>query len=62
MKNTLSTLLGITLTVGCVMTPTASEACSSFILKSDDKSFVYARTFEFGFSLDEQLALVPRNH
>lgn len=51
-----------TLASGAALTPIASEACSSFILKNTDNSFVYARTFEFGFSLNEQLALVPRNY
>lgn len=54
--------LGAVLAAGLSLTPSLSEACSSFILKNDDKSFVYARTMEFGFSLDEQLALVPRNY
>ena len=54
--------LGAVLAAGLSLTPSLSEACSSFILKNADKSFVYARTMEFGFSLDEQLALVPRNY
>jgi len=43
------------------LAPLTAQACTSFILKNDDKSYVYARTFEFGAELDEQLALVPRN-
>lgn len=54
--------LAAILAAGLSLTPSLSEACSSFILKNDDKSFVYARTMEFGFSLDEQLALIPRNY
>lgn len=54
--------LGAVFAAGLALSPSLSEACSSFILKNDDKSFVYARTMEFGFSLDEQLALVPRNY
>lgn len=54
--------LAALLSAALALTPSLAEACSSFILKNDDKSFVYARTFEFGFSLDEQLALIPRNY
>lgn len=55
-------VLAATLSASIALTPMVADACSSFILKNDDNSFVYARTFEFGFSLEEQLALVPRNY
>ena len=50
------------LAASLALSPSLSEACSSFILKNADKTYVYARTFEFGISLQEQLALVPRNY
>lgn len=52
---------GSLLAAGIILSPGVADACSSFVLRNDDKSFVYARTFEFGFSLEEQLALIPRN-
>ena len=58
LTNTLRALLA----AGIALSPGVAEACSSFVLRNDDKSFVYARTFEFGFSLEEQLALIPRNY
>lgn len=42
--------------------PVVSQACSSFVLRNQDGSFVYARTIEFGVSLPTKLALYPRNH
>ena len=62
MKNTSFRMIAALLSASIVFTPVATEACSSFILKNDDKSYVYARTFEFGVSLQEQLALVPRDY
>lgn len=62
MKNDITKALRVALVAGLSLNPIAAEACTSFILKNDDKSYVYARTFEFGLSLDEQLALVPRNY
>lgn len=41
--------------------PVASYACTSFTLKEKDGNYVYARTFEFGKSIDERLVLFPRN-
>lgn len=52
--------LGNLLAAGIVLVPSVVEACTSFVLRNDDKSFVYARTFEYGVSLQEQMALVPR--
>lgn len=57
-----SHLLMAAVSAGIACVPTLAEACSSFILKNADNSYVYARTFEFGVSLEEQLALMPRNY
>jgi len=43
------------------LAPTLSHACSSFTLKEKDGNYVYARTMEFGKSLEEKLVLFPRN-
>jgi choloylglycine hydrolase len=56
-----SRLLALTLAATATLHAGLAEACSSFVLRNADKSFVYARTFEFGFSLEEQVALIPRN-
>lgn len=55
-------LTALTLVTSMALTSGLAEACGSFVLRNNDKSFVYAWTFEFGFSLEEQLALIPRNH
>ena len=44
------------------LAPAVSHACSSFTLKEKDGNYVYARTFEFGKSIDERLVLFPRNY
>lgn len=36
------------------------EACTAFQLKSQDGTFVYGRSMEFGILLDSQLLIVPR--
>jgi len=44
------------------LAPAISHACSSFTLKEKDGNYVYARTMEFGKSLDEKLLMFPRNY
>lgn len=62
MTSRFTNMLRTLLAAGIALSPSVAEACSSFVLKNDDKSFIYARTFEFGLSLEEQMALVPRNY
>jgi len=40
---------------------TSSEACTSFIVKSSDSSYVYGRTLEFGVNLESVPIAIPRN-
>jgi len=41
--------------------PLTSFACTSFLLKGNDDGFVYGRTMEFGFPLNSDVIVVPRN-
>lgn len=38
-----------------------AEACTAFQLKSQDGAVIYCRSLEFGFPLDSDLLIVPRN-
>ena len=40
---------------------TSSFACTAFQLKSQDNSLIYCRSMEFGFPVDSDLLIVPRN-
>ena len=62
MKNKLTKLLSTLLMTVLAIAPAISEACSSFVLRGQDGSYVYARTIEFGVPLPVKLALYPRNH
>lgn len=44
-----------------VANPSASLACTSFLLKGEKGDVVYGRTLEFALQLDSQLVVVPRN-
>ncbi|WP_245278254.1 choloylglycine hydrolase family protein [Methylosinus sp. PW1] len=37
-------------------------ACTSFLLKAADGARVYGRTLEFGFPLESEAIVIPRNH
>ncbi len=62
MKHKGTKLLNAMLIAGLALTPALSDACTSFVLRSKDNSYVYARTMEFGMSLQEKLVLLPRNY
>lgn len=55
-------LFAATAMAGLILTPLSTEACTSFVLRNPDGSFVYGRTVEFGVALPIKLALYPRNH
>lgn len=59
---TIRKLLNATLAAGIAFSPMAAEACTSFVLRDKDQSYVYARTMEFGKSIDERLVLYPRGY
>lgn len=40
---------------------TIADACTSMLLKTADDSYVYGRTMEFGFQLDSEGVVLPRN-
>lgn len=61
MKRSILKLICATQIVAMALVPVASYACTSFTLKEKDGNYVYARTFEFGKSIDERLVLFPRN-
>jgi choloylglycine hydrolase len=42
--------------------PLVSNACTSFLLKTNDGGFVYGRTMEFGTPLKSKLAVIPRDY
>lgn len=62
MKSKLSRLASGLLLAGLTLAPNLSNACSSFILREPDGSYVYGRTVEFGIALPLKLALYPRNY
>lgn len=43
------------------LTSLPAQACTSFIIKSSDNSYVYGRTLEFGMNLESVPIAVPRN-
>ena len=55
-------LAGAMMIAGLGLTSALSDACTSFALRDKDGSYVYARTMEFGASLQEKLILFPRNY
>lgn len=42
------------------LAPLAAQACTSFVLRAQDGSFVYGRTMEFGLPLQSQFIVMPR--
>src|SRR5579883_896945 len=44
-----------------LFTPIATEACTSFIIKSSDNGYVYGRTLEFGIDIQSEPIAIPRN-
>lgn len=55
-------VLGSVIT-GMLLSSGVSQACTSFILKDDNKKdYVYGRTTEFGRPLEEAIILIPRNY
>lgn len=62
MNHKTSKLVNALMMTGLLLAPIVSEACTSFVLRSKDNSYVYARTMEFGRSLQEKLILLPRNY
>jgi len=40
----------------------AAQACTSFVIPTTDNSAVYARTMEFGFPMQSQVLVIPRNY
>jgi len=50
------------LSMSLLFAPIASNACTSFILKSNDGGTVSGRTLEFGMPLKSELMSIPRNH
>ena len=60
MKKHLLTILSITILLS--LSPMIADACTSFIIKTQDGSPIYGRTMEWGaFDLQSDLVLVPRN-
>ena len=47
----------------CFLTtiPFLGETCTAFQLKAQDGSYIYGRSMEFGFRLDSDLLIVPRD-
>ncbi len=39
-----------------------AESCTSFLLKAADRSPVYGRTMEFGFKLQSDAIVIPRQY
>lgn len=62
MKKIINKFVSAMLLTSLAIGPTLSNACSSFVLRGKDRSYVYARTMEFGLSLQEKLILFPRNY
>jgi len=62
MKRTLIKWVSVVQIGLMALAPAISYACSSFTLKDKDGHYVYARTMEFGKSLQEKLLLFPRNY
>lgn len=55
---TISGILAII--INLIATPL--EACTSFIIKSNDGHYVYGRTLEFGINLESTPIMIPRNY
>lgn len=53
----LSAILSISMTLDTM----SSYACTSFVLKTKDGSYVYGRTLEFGIDLESTPIAIPRN-
>ena len=60
-KTLIKQILAASLAASLTLTPFASNACTSFLLKGSDGGFVYGRTMEFGLALKSQLTVIPRN-
>jgi choloylglycine hydrolase len=61
MRRRLTNLISSLLMAVLALAPTAAGACTSFVLRNQDGSFVYGRTIEFGVPFPLKLALYPRN-
>lgn len=62
MKMKLFKAISVVLMATFTIAPAVSYACTSFILKNKDGSYVYARTIEYGYVIPMKVALTPRNH
>ncbi len=54
-------IIAAILAVGMSLISASSQACTSFIVKSSDGSYVYGRTLEFGIDLQSVPIAIPRN-
>ena len=60
MKKSLITVLSITVLL--FISPKIVNACTSFVITTQDGSPIYGRTMEWGaFDLQSELCLIPRN-
>ena len=55
------TLLGAT-ALSAALAPLQAEACTSFLIKATNGDPVYGRTMEFGFKLDSDAIIIPRQY
>ncbi|MBU3612143.1 linear amide C-N hydrolase [Polynucleobacter sp. MG-27-Goln-C1] len=62
MKMKLFKAISVVLIATFSVAPAISYACTSFILKNKDGSYVYARTIEYGYVIPMKVALTPRSH
>lgn len=60
MKKSLNKVVLALTTVG-LMSSTVANACTSLKVNTNDGSYVYGRTLEFGIPLQSQLTAIPRN-
>ncbi len=54
-------ITGIILAISMAFATASSEACTSFVIKSNDGGYVYGRTLEFGIDLQSVPIAIPRN-
>jgi choloylglycine hydrolase len=60
-QNIFKRIIAASLSATLVLAPVVSNACTSFLLSSNDGGHVYGRTMEFGLALKSQLTLIPKN-
>ncbi|MDP1604904.1 MAG: choloylglycine hydrolase family protein [Legionella sp.] len=60
-KAMLTPIVSAMVALGLSLTPLSIDACTSFIVKSSDNSYVYGRTLEFGIDLQSTPIAIPRN-